>query len=726
MLFDSSDEFDFGDGVERTGYMLLLNGNNAWEFRVGDAVPGNEWYVATAPAAIGTWAHVVATFDGSIMIIYVNGVEQGRFEGATLVSNSAALWAFTLGGGKDGFGQINAPFVGVIDEAVYYDRALTAQEALDHYGANFQADAEPLITLPPVDTAVLIGESATFTAGAFSSTPATYQWQYNTVDIPGATESFYTVEAAAVDDGGQYRVVISNFAGSVTSDPGTLVVLGDLIGSFVYPKAENTVLSANAGIDFFTTAGAGGQQWWARTVFGIIGIAESVYGYMVDVNPPAGTQIETTVDGLVPGTEYAVWVLWGWKSIIDGGATTQPAILAGYKTPAPNPQEPLRLFNIDNSLDTGEISVSVSDPWNVFNGYLGIRAADANGEIAVLVDYAPSAERTVYHGLGYQIAVPVPAPPVITIPPVDQAAPVGSTDTRFSVVAGSVLEQTYQWSRNGVPIAGATNATLAFDIVQASDAGTYSVVVSNSEGATVSPDARLVVISDTFENFVFPDETNTVLTRDPGLAWFTNDNAVAGTDGLWFQNPDFAVDGVSDTGYSATAADPPRELRTTLAGLDPGEEYAIWGLYSFPPGQFGSRIGMGLEGEILRTWDDGHLDTGILNGAADGYTVFAGFLGIRTANSAGEINVYVDFIGLTESHYNGLGYQRIDAVTPGILLGIDLSGGGPTILWDDPAAVLQGSSDLTDEESWSDIPGAASPYLDPGTDPSRGFRLRDP
>ena len=51
----------------------------------------------------------------------------------------------------------------------------------------------------------------------------------------------------------------------------------------------------------------------------------------------------------------------------------------------------------------------------------------------------------------------------------------------------------YQWRRNGISLARATNATLAFRNVQIRDEGDYDLVVSNSAGTNTSAEAKLTV-----------------------------------------------------------------------------------------------------------------------------------------------------------------------------------------------------------------------------------------
>ena len=55
--------------------------------------------------------------------------------------------------------------------------------------------------------------------------PYRYQWQFNGTDIAGATNATYAIPAVAESDGGNYSVVVSNSAGSVSSANATLLVI---------------------------------------------------------------------------------------------------------------------------------------------------------------------------------------------------------------------------------------------------------------------------------------------------------------------------------------------------------------------------------------------------------------------------------------------------------------------------------------------------------------------
>jgi alpha-tubulin suppressor-like RCC1 family protein len=82
--------------------------------------------------------------------------------------------------------------------------------------------------------------------------------------------------------------------------------------------------------------------------------------------------------------------------------------------------------------------------------------------------------------------------PTISVPPFSASTTTGSTAT-FEVIATGTGPFTYQWRKDGVPIAGATNATHTLASVQKSDVGSYTVSVVNRAGSVTSAAATLTV-----------------------------------------------------------------------------------------------------------------------------------------------------------------------------------------------------------------------------------------
>ncbi len=73
-----------------------------------------------------------------------------------------------------------------------------------------------------------------------------------------------------------------------------------------------------------------------------------------------------------------------------------------------------------------------------------------------------------------------------------RALPAGS-GIAFTATASASPAPTYQWLRNGQPVAGATAATFSLAAVTAADAATFSVQATNSLGTTLSHDFVLTV-----------------------------------------------------------------------------------------------------------------------------------------------------------------------------------------------------------------------------------------
>ncbi len=87
----------------------------------------------------------------------------------------------------------------------------------------------------------------------------------------------------------------------------------------------------------------------------------------------------------------------------------------------------------------------------------------------------------------------IQSPPLITSQPGSQTV-VEQAATQLSVTASGASPLVYQWRKNGTNIVGATSPTITFNSLALADAGTYSVLVTNVAGSTVSSNAVLTVI----------------------------------------------------------------------------------------------------------------------------------------------------------------------------------------------------------------------------------------
>ena len=86
----------------------------------------------------------------------------------------------------------------------------------------------------------------------------------------------------------------------------------------------------------------------------------------------------------------------------------------------------------------------------------------------------------------------VPSAPSIATQPQNQTV-VQSSNAAFSVVANGAAPLSYQWRFNGTNISGATTNSYSKTNAQPADAGSYTVVVTNSSGSVTSAVATLTV-----------------------------------------------------------------------------------------------------------------------------------------------------------------------------------------------------------------------------------------
>jgi hypothetical protein len=114
---------------------------------------------------------------------------------------------------------------------------------------------------------------------------------------------------------------------------------------------------------------------------------------------------------------------------------------------------------------------------------------DMTGSISVVVSNAGGSvtSNSVTLAIGPSIVAPT-----IAVSPVSQTVSVSSTGS-FTVSATGTQPLYYQWRKDGVAIAGATNSTLALSNVQVADAGSYTVVVTNAAGSATSVAASLTI-----------------------------------------------------------------------------------------------------------------------------------------------------------------------------------------------------------------------------------------
>jgi hypothetical protein len=157
--------------------------------------------------------------------------------------------------------------------------------------------------------------------------------------------------------------------------------------------------------------------------------------------------------------------------------------------------------NVVFYLDGAAQTATPYDPGFEFNGAfaIGARGGDLGSsflgsidEVSVYNRALAAPELQAIYNAGSLGKCFTPTPPLITVQPTDQTVPLGGNVT-FTVAASGTQPLSYQWLNDGTNISGATSASLMFANVQLTQAGSYSVVITNFAGTTNSSSAILVV-----------------------------------------------------------------------------------------------------------------------------------------------------------------------------------------------------------------------------------------
>ncbi|AMY12969.1 Endoglucanase C precursor [Luteitalea pratensis] len=91
------------------------------------------------------------------------------------------------------------------------------------------------------------------------------------------------------------------------------------------------------------------------------------------------------------------------------------------------------------------------------------------------------------------LGVNAPTAPIVSQEPRDLSVQVGQSAT-FTVLASGVPNPTYQWKKNGVPVAGATLPSYSTPATTGADSGSrFSCVVTNASGSLTTREASLAV-----------------------------------------------------------------------------------------------------------------------------------------------------------------------------------------------------------------------------------------
>ena len=312
-----------------------------------------------------------------------------------------------------------------------------------------------------------MGESATFSVQALGTSPLSYQWLKNGTLISGAVSPSLTLTTIQKPNEADYSAIISNSSGSVTSAVARLTVFETI------PDLYNT------GVNDLRAPAADG-------------LADLHYALIqnADTNSTYAIIEDSTVFPIVEGpwlanTATSKWIGPQLNTVASAVGTYVYRTTINLTDRDPSTVVIIGRWSTDNAgTDIRVNGVSTGNPRNdSFAAYTpftiyGTNFVAGTNTLDFVVENlaAPG-----YTGLRVEIIrsnvrIPPGVPPEILTQPVGQTVAEGESVT-FTSDARGTSPLSYQWLKNGAPIAGQTTTSLSLANVTTADSGTYALFV---------------------------------------------------------------------------------------------------------------------------------------------------------------------------------------------------------------------------------------------------------
>ena len=485
------------DGSAWTSIEALPNGPNQTLVMNSIGTDGSNIYVGTSAMQIKKWTPTAklpfaVNLTGPLTLPNSGGTVSGAVSPAGSYSYT---WS-ARGAGTVTFGSPNAltstvTFSQVGDYVLNLKASNGTVSAGNSVIVHVTAGGPiaPTITTQPANQTVTVGQSATFSVVASGTAPLTYQWKKNGTAITGATSASYTTPATVIgDNGATFSVVVTNSAGSATSNTPTLTVNAAAVAPSITAQPANQTVTVGQTATFSVVASGTAPltYQWKKNGTPITGATSASYTTPATVIGDNGATFSVVV------TNSAGSATSNTATLTVNAAGTTPTITAlSPKSGGTGPWASYVSISGTNFATTGTVTVTfggVAAPYVSVVSSTSINVytpAHAAGVVDVVVTNPNAQAATLTSGFTFL------APPAITSQPV--ATPTAVTVNQpvtFTVGAsdpnGGTL--TYLWNYGD----GATGSSPTHTYTTA---GTFavSVTVTSSAGSTVSNTVSVVV-----------------------------------------------------------------------------------------------------------------------------------------------------------------------------------------------------------------------------------------
>ncbi len=362
---------------------------------------------------------------------------------------------------------------------------LTAGSGDQFFRVRAGTPTAPTISTPPQNLTVGVGQSANFNVVASGAPLLSYQWLFNTnTPLSGATDTALSLINVQTNDAGKYSVAVTNFGGSVTSVLATLTVL--FPPTITNDPADQTVVAGQNA----TFSGAA------------TGSAPLAYQWFFANSPIAGATSATLTLTNVGATNAGTYQLEATNAVgVDFSLTADLTVLLPPAITTQPQSQNVQTGQVVNLTVVASGTLPLSYQWRFNTNSLLLNATNASFTLTNFqATNAGNYQVVITNIAGSITSAPAvltvsgtAVAPTITTQPTNQTVNTGQT-AAFSVVASGTAPLSYQWRFNtNTVLVGATNALLTLTNVQNTNAGVYSVIVTNVAGGTTSAVASLTI-----------------------------------------------------------------------------------------------------------------------------------------------------------------------------------------------------------------------------------------